>query len=277
MNVLQKHVANAVLAMTALISMGATAAPATLWASDSLSGPGGGVAPAIYELDANTGAVLNSITGFSPAGTFADAISFAPDGQSIFVLDSSTNSTVRRIDLAGNVLSTFNVSLDAEGLTVLADGSLIVGGGVSGVIARVDQNTGAVLSQFGVSRQIFGLASDGKGTLFGLTIDGFIDSYSLAGTLLASLDTAVSGTTLGLAYTGSSFFISSVGSTISEVDLSGAVINSFAGPAGFTEGLDFPVGVQVNPVPEPGTLALAGLALGSLALARRRRDRALRV
>ena len=89
--------------------------------------------------------------------------------------------------------------------------------------------------------------TDGAGTVYGLTLDGFIDSYDLTGTLLGSLDTAVSGTTLGLAYSGTSFFVSATGSTIFELDLAGAVINSFAGPAGFTEGLDFPVGIQVNP------------------------------
>lgn len=248
----------------------------SLWASDSLSGPGGAVGPGIYELNPTTGAVLSSIIGFSPAGTFADALSFAPDGQSIFVLDSSTNSTVRQIDLSGNILNQFAVALDAEGLTILADGTLIIGGGTSNAVANVNPTTGAIISQFTPTRQIFGLASDGAGTLFGLTINGLIDSYDLTGNLLGSLNTGVVGVTLGLAYSGSSFFIAATGSTITEVGLGGAFIRSFAGPAGFTEGLDFPEGVQVNPptpgVPEPGTMALLGLALSGFAVARRRRS-----
>lgn len=266
---MSKVVASLALAASALATLTAQAAP-TLWASDSLSGPNGSVAPALYELDLTTGAVIQTISGFSGAGTFADALSFANDGKSIYVLDSSTNSTVRQIDLSGNVLNTFSVALDAEGLTVLADGSLIIGGGLSGVMARVDSSTGAIISQFAVQGQVFGLASDGTGTLFGLTIDGDIDSYDLTGNLLASLSTAVSGMTLGLAYSGKSFYISAVGSTIYEVALDGSTIRSFAGPAGFTEGLDFPTGNQVNPVPNPGSLALSALALAALAGRHRR-------
>ena len=269
---LRKSLAASVLMGGLVLGTGAEAT--SIWASDSLSGPGGSVAPAIYELDSTTGAVLSTITGFSGAGTFADALSFAPDGQSIFVLDSSTNADVRQIDLAGNVLNSFSVALDAEGLTILADGSLIIGGGNSGVVATVDSTTGVVISQFSVSNNLFGLASDGAGTLFGLTIGGVIESYDLAGNLLGSLSTGVTGTTLGLAYTGSSFFISATGSTISEVALNGSLIRSFAGPAAFTEGLDFPEGIQVPPsgVPAPGTLVLLGLGLAGFGYQKRRKQ-----
>jgi len=270
MRTLKKSVVATLLAGGLFAASGAQAL--SLWASDSLSGPGGAVGPGIYELDASTGAVLSSIIGFSAPGTFADALSFAPDGQSIFVLDSSTNSTVRQIDLTGAILNQFSVALDAEDLTILADGTLIIGGGTSNSVAQVNPLTGAIISQFTPTRSLFGLASDGAGTLFGLTIDGIIDSYDLVGNLLTSLTTGVAGSTLGLAYSGSSFFVAATGSTISEVNLAGVVINSFAGPAGFTEGLDFPEGVQVNPsAPEPGTMALLGLALGGFALTRRRK------
>lgn len=239
---------------------------ASLWASDSLAGPGGTVAPAIYELDPSTGAVLRTISGFSAPGTYADALSFAPDGNSIYVLDSSTDSEVRRISLSGVVLSQFHVGLDAEGLTVLADGSLIIGGGVSNIVANVNPATGAVVSQFAVTRPIFGLASDGAGVLFGLTIGGLIDSYDLNGNFLGSVPTGVTGTTLGLAYTGTSFYVASVGSSITEVSLSGAFIRSFAGPGPFTEGLDYPEGVQVVPEPQASSLMLLGLlVLGGIA------------
>jgi hypothetical protein len=223
----------------------------------------------LFELDSTTGVVLSTIPG---PGTFADALSFTNDGNSIWVLDSSTNSTVYRIDLLGAILQQFDVALDAEGLTVLQDNSLIIGGGVSGVIARVDSTTGAVLSSFPVANQVFGLASNGVDRIFGLRINGVIDTYDLAGTLLDSLTTGVQGTTLGLAFSGNSFFLAAVGSSISEVSLTGSLINSFAGPGTFTEGLDFPTVQQViPPVPEPAMVLLIGAGLAGLRLRRHRR------
>jgi hypothetical protein len=72
--------------------------------------------------------VLSELDG---PGAFADALSFSNDGQSIFVLDSSVaghygqTSNIWQIDLTGNALGQFEVGLDGEGLTVLADGTLV--------------------------------------------------------------------------------------------------------------------------------------------------------
>lgn len=254
-------------AVLTLIATGGTQAHAAriLWASDS----DGGSSSTLFKLDADTGAVLGSLPG---PGTYADALSFANDGQSIFVLDSSTDSDVYRIDLAGNVLNSFHITLDAEGLTVLQDGSLVIGGGSSNAIAFVNPTTGAILSQFAPVAAIYGMASNGVDRLFGLRINGIIDTYDLAGNHLGSLSTGVGGTTLGLAYTGSSFFIASTGSTITEISLTGTFIRSYAGPGPFTEGLDFPA-VQTAAVPEPSSLTLVGISgmIGLLGYARRRR------
>ena len=187
------------VALCLVVPAVASAVP-SLWASD-------GIATDLFELDALTGAVLNTIPG---PGVFRDALSFDTDGQSIWILDSSNNSTVFHIDLTGAILTSFFVPLDAEGLTILADGSLIVGGGTSGLVANIDRTSGAILSSFAPNSNLFGLASNGTDRLFGLTINGVIETYDLSGTLLDSLATGVSGTTLGLAYTGSSFFVASV-------------------------------------------------------------------
>jgi sugar lactone lactonase YvrE len=243
----------------------------SLWASDSDAGS----FSTLFELNPATGAVLSSIPG---PGTFADALSFTTDGQNIWVLDSSPSpgnpagpSNVFRIDLTGAVQQSFQVALDAEGLTVLADGTLLIGGGNSGVIATVNPTTGAVVSSFPVQTSVNGMASNGVDRIFGLTISGVIDTYDLAGNLLSSLATGAAGNTLGLAFTGNSFFIASTGSTIYEVDLTGAVINSYSGPGPFTEGLDFPEGIQVNPIPEPMTVTLCMVGLAALGVSRRRR------
>ena len=119
------------VALCLVVPAVASAVP-SLWASD-------GIATDLFELDALTGAVLSTISG---PGVFRDALSFDTDGQSIWILDSSNNSTVFYIDLTGAILTSFFVPLDAEGLTILADGSLIVGGGTSGLVANIGPHVG---------------------------------------------------------------------------------------------------------------------------------------
>ena len=252
----------------------AWAAPISLWASDST-----GSSSTLFELDPTTGAVLSSIPG---PGQNADALAFTNDGNFIWVLDSSfdnqDDSFVYRVDLAGNVVQQFYVHLNAEGLTVLQDNTLVIGS--DSVIAFVDPLTGTINSRFSVQNGAFGLASNGVDRIYGLQPNGIIDTYDLVGNLLGSLTTGVTtgveGATLGLTFTGEFFYASGTGgpSTIFQVNSAGTVVNSFAGPGNFTEGLDFPS--QLNPVPEPGTWLLFGTGLmGVLRQYRRKHQRAV--
>ena len=155
----------------------------------------------------------------SLAGDNADALSFTNDGNFIWVLDSSfdnqDDSWVYRVDLAGNVVQRFSVHLNAEGLTVLQDNTLVIGapsifGDPSGEIAFVDPLTGRINSSFSVQDAVVGLASNGVDRIYGLQPDGIIDTYDLFGNLLGSLTTDVEDT-LGLAFTGEFFYISGDG------------------------------------------------------------------
>jgi hypothetical protein len=246
--------------MTAFVAGSSRSEAGILYASDS-----GGGSSRIFQLDSDTGAVLGSFAG---PGRFADAVSLAPDGTSLFILNSFPNpSLVYRTDLAGNLLSSFAINLDAEGLDVLNDGRLVIGGGTSNTIALVSQ-TGTIQSSFTPQANTVGIATDGTSTIFGLRFNGTIDRYNLAGNYLGSVTTSGISQALGLAYTGNSFFISEAraGGRIVEVSLTGTTIRSFTAPGTFTEGLDITV------VPAPPAAVL--LAVGGLVLLGRRRRRA---
>ncbi len=221
----------------------------------------------IFELDPATGASMGTFPApSSGASSTPDGITASPDASTLFVVDgSSSNADLFQIDLAGNVLDSFSITRAGEGLTRLGDGTLAVATGFSSFVVLVDPVTQSQTGIFAAQSALFGLEFDGT-RLIGLTLDGRLEFYTPTGTFLGSLTTGVSGlgNTLGLAYAGQSYFISEISNgTIYEVDLAGAIVNSFAAPAGsFVEGLDF--------VPEPGTglLLAAGLAL----LAARRRS-----
>jgi hypothetical protein len=222
---LPMRIALSIPALGALACAVGAAQANTLWAGASIDN-------VIYELDPANGTVLSSIPG---PGTFIDGVAWAADGNSLWVADSYTVSTMYQIDPTGAILTSFAADINAEGIEVLNDGTLAIAGGSSGVL--IYDASGNLLSQFAANA--VGIDSNGVDTLYTLSTDARIDTYTLDGTLLDSIQTGLSPTTLGLAYTGSGFFVARPGSTIYELDLSGNLLNSFAGPDGFTEGLDF--------------------------------------
>ena len=212
------------------LSVGAAQAN-TLWAGATRDNM-------IYELDPANGNILSSIPG---PGTWTDGVAWAADGGSLWVADSYTVSTIYQIDPTGAILTSFAADFDAEGIEVLNDGTLAIG---SEDAVYLYDSSGNLLSQFAANA--VGLDSNGVDTLYTLSTDARIDTYTLDGTLLDSIQTGLKETTLGLAYTGTGFFVAKPGSTIYELDLSGNLLNSYAGPDEFTEALDFP---QPEPCP----------------------------
>jgi sugar lactone lactonase YvrE len=261
---MQNSLRGIVLIVAVLICADARAA--TIWAS-------GSTPSRIYRIDSATGALLGSFNG---PGSFSDAVVVDNSGTFLHIADSSPGSTSRiwRTSTIGAVISSFTVPYDLEGMTQLANGNLVLANATNSPpsIVTVNPTTGAVISSFttgGVS--IFGLDTDGTSEIYGLQGNGVINRYSLGGTLLGSITTAVStGNALGLASTGTSFYIvDALTNVITEVTTSGAFIRSFptpGGTGGFVEGLDYVV-------PEPSTAVAMLALLASMPLARKLRRR----
>ncbi|MHC4126863.1 MAG: hypothetical protein ACYS1E_06665 [Planctomycetota bacterium] len=211
-----------------------TAQADTLWAGASLPNM-------VYELDPTDGTILSSVPG---PGTWTDGVAWTADGCSLWVADSYLVSTIYQTDSTGAILSSFAVSLNAEGLEVLDDGTLVIG---SEHAVYLYGPSGNLLSQFPANA--VGIDSNGEDTIYTLSTDAWINTYTLEGTLLDSIETGLPATTLGLAYTGAGFFVARpANSTIYELDLSGNLLNSYPAPA-FTEALDF-----ARPAPCPWDL-----------------------
>jgi hypothetical protein len=241
----------------ALLLLAANAPAGILWASDSGSGSH------IYRLNSDTGAQISSFIG---PGPYADAVVLDNSGTFLHIADSSPGATSRiwRTTLTGTVISSILVPYDLEGMTQLANGNLVISDVNTnpGSIVTINPVSGAVISSFTPVAQEAGLDTDGTSLIYGVRTNGLIDTYTLTGTVVGSpINSGLTGTVLGLAYTGSSFFVSST-TGIREVTPGGALIRSYAAPGTFTEGLDYVV-------PEPTSLA-ATAALALAALARRR-------
>jgi len=94
-----------------------------------------------------------------------------------------------------------------------------------------------------------------------------IGEYGLDGsTVNASLISLGGYTPSGLVISGGDIFAVNSLSTIGEYGLDGSTIN-----ASLISGLNGPIGIAVEPVPEPSTLALMGLGLTGLLAVRRRK------
>jgi len=229
--------------------------------------PGTDNSSTLYKLDSTDGKVRGSIV---LPFILADDFSFSKEGLSIWVVDTS-HSYVNHIDLAGSLLSQYFVDAEATCLTVLSDDRIAVGGPDG--IRILDPSTGAV-HFFALQLDVSGLASDGVDRIFAVDTYGTINTYDLSGNLYNSLWTQGAGETTSLAYTGTNFLIASAGGTIQEVDsVTGDLINSFAGPRGFTGGIDFVPDGQFppSPVPEPTSVIMMMIGAGFTLVWRRRK------
>ena len=242
---------------------GPASASGILYAIDGDVGANG---PLIYALDPTTGAVQGTHAAPTAGPTrAADGITLSNDGLSIFVADGlASDAEILERRLAGGSVTSFPITHVGEGITQLADGTLAVASPLGSIVVIVDPVTQAITRTFATAAPIFGMEFDGTNIL-ALTRDGVIQTYSVTGAHLGSLTTDLTGPgvgpTIGLAFTGSSYFVSQAsGDTIYELDLTGMITNSFAVPTGtFIEGLDWVA------IPEPGSallFAAAALVLG---------------
>ncbi|MBS0265569.1 MAG: PEP-CTERM sorting domain-containing protein [Planctomycetes bacterium] len=225
-----------------------------------VSVPGTDNSSTLYELDSKNGNILGSI---AVPYLRADDVSFAKNG-SIWLPDRLTGY-VHHIDSEGYLIDSYYVGSDAIALTVLPDNRIAVGFDRYNVVDYLDPTTGEVSFGFLAYGPVTGLTSNDVNRTFSLDIYGSIATVDDAGNLLDVLTTEATGELAGLAYSGTSFFIASIGGRIQEVDaVSGQLINSFAGPSGMT-GLDFldiDVPADGNPVPEPASILIVLAGLG---------------
>lgn len=142
----------------------------------------------------------------------------------------------------------------SSGLLILGYSEL-VGSGNPSKLLFVDPTNGSLVSSVSLVEpstsspyqvaNAVGLDIDDQGNILVLTNDGRIQTYNPQGDhLLNELETEIFeqklDTTLGLAFTGSSFLISGrFTDRIYRVDLSGSVIHSIAAPGFCTEALDY--------------------------------------
>jgi hypothetical protein len=236
------------------------------------------VAGVIEVLDQTDGTQLYQIT---PPSSFSNRVGLAHSGTSLFYGGFGTSNVIYELSLDdGAILNSFTPggSLSSvEGLgystgTVEGPG-LYVMDGVFDNVYLVDPSDGSLYSTFAPGNVFGALGADPD------TGDFFVDTLNAAtvlhldsnGSLQGGLGTpSIAAGGLGVdGVTDSVFFGDLNTSTITEMSTAGSVLNSFSAPF---ETHALAVGVAgTPPVPEPGTMALLGIAATALAAARRRR------
>lgn len=209
---------------------------------------------------ATVNASLFSLGGYIPLG-------LAVTGGDIFVTQG--NNKIGEYTTSG---TTVNASLvtglnGAVGIAV-SGGDIYVANEGNGTIGEYDATTGATINAALVSglNVPFGLAVSGGNIYVANVGNNTIGEYTTAGaTVNTSLVSGLNGPH-GLAVSGGTIYVAQNNGTIGEYTTSGATVNT-----ALVSGLSNPAFLDVEPTPEPSTLALAGLGAASLLAFRRRK------
>jgi streptogramin lyase len=230
----------------------------------------------LFRLNLSTGAVTTVLSGVSPSG-----LAFGPSGDLFFANQSfPAPATVVRFDVASGVVEgTFPNTPNGNpvGLAFGPTGDLFVsslGTGAAAPVARINPNTGAFLQGYaaGLSNP-YELEFGPDGTLF-------VANFG-AGNVVR-LNTATGATSVlrgGLAFPrGLAFgpdgnlYVTSGTDILALNPTTGATVNTI--PVGTTGGAQYlTFGALPAAVPEPASLAAAGVGGLTLLAARRVRDR----
>jgi hypothetical protein len=223
--------------------------------------------------DTNASAAEYSLTGaflgtFGPSGATGTAF----DGAGHVFIAYPSQSVIREFNSSGTVLDTISTGIFPEDLT-FAGGTLFVSGASSGTVQRIDLNGNVLSSfsaAFGTglaSDGSFLYTSDG------FSGAGVITKRMFDGTPISAISTGFgSNLSLARDPADGSFYISLI-SSISHYDASGNFLGSFATPDSpyYHDGLD--VGSFSAGVPEPSTWAMMLLGFGAIGFAGYRRAR----
>ncbi|MGA9566868.1 MAG: PEP-CTERM sorting domain-containing protein [Candidatus Korobacteraceae bacterium] len=267
--------------LVALIGIPSFAAPTvtTLYADNATAGT-----PYIYQIDATTGAVMNTYTnlqGINGRGVI--------DVGNILYYTTATSGNVYTYNIMnGNAGTAFNVA-GASGLaSITYDGADFWIGDYSGSNqAFLYSPTGTLLNTItlancsGYCDGLTYFKQGGVGYLLSNRFDGgyggpnAYDVYTTSGTFVSTLFTSTSDASTGVAWDGTSFWTSNIfDGTITQWSMTGTQLgtNTLSGwsQSPLVEGMSFNFQQTVG-TPEPGTLVMFGSGvLGLAGLLRRR-------